>query len=367
MRIKLGFVAVCIGFALVPMSVSTQVIKNEGYAMDYATDTLVKLGVKFSVENATAMKRQVTKDGPVHWDVLYPNGEFSVSLNETSGAVTGFCDLGLSIRMLDKNHAKLLRKIGNEEDAWATADRYLVAARLSSMNFQRDSLEWVCDQVGALTDLSGKGTRVVARYVQRANGFDGGVNNATITLDVIEGQVEVASASTIWTFEQPRSTMSQDDALARMKVLFGNEEARLIGLGQETLSRSFQWPGDGIVRAAMVKRVMDGGESCFGSDYGDSVAARMVARVCWEYHSEIVSAAIDAENGEPVFGSPSKILGLAHGVGGDEPKQGALDSNRKREERQAGERIVWLIGSTLLLALLGIVVFRFTKRTAIRE
>jgi hypothetical protein len=243
-----------------------------------------------------ASRWQNGRNGPWQWKVRTEDGRLEVGIDEVTGKVTAFMDLGLATEIHDKSRNTERWLIETDGHAWLAADRVLQASGLDSDVYARKELTWLAREPGALQDLNNKGTMLVAQYAERVDGLEGDLNTATVTFDVVSGRLLTFGASVIWRFDPPRATMSQGEAA---QIIRGLMERRAASVGR--LAAAYKWPGDDAARTAMKVAVVCGGSKAFGSEYGEALADRWTARAAWTLELPAISVAIDAENGQPMF------------------------------------------------------------------
>lgn len=282
----------CVGLVLSAPILAFEV-SNPDQAKQIAKNFVSSMKLGYDVDKAQCTEFQQHPDSPQLWRVVGPNGEFTLGINRTNGAIVALTDVKVMDEIINVDDFRNPYVLKTDDDVWNVADKFLLSSSLNNRGFKRKGIEWVCREDNAMLYPSNKGTRVVARYEQRDSKYEGAINTATLTLDAITGKIEVATASTIWKFQPPASTVSKSEALAKLKSLFAGES------NQEL----YEWPGDSLVEGALKLQIMRGGNKCFTTDYGEQLNKNFTARVCWTYENSSLGVALDAENLNPVWAS----------------------------------------------------------------
>ena len=288
-------------------------VKTAEEALQIGRTFAKKLNLDFDFNGARCVEFQQQSDSPKLWKIVGPTGEFHIGINTSNGAVVVLVDTNVFEEIINVDDFRNPYTLNSDADVWNVADRFLNASSLNNQGFERANIDWVCRSKNAELDPNSKSTRVVARYEQRDRTYPGAINTAAITLDAVTGKIEVATASTIWKLQRPASTVSKSEALQRLKSQFAAESSK----GNDQ-ARTWDWPGDEAVSQSLETEIVRGGNACFGSRYGDELNRNYSARVCWKYENGLVSAALDAENLNPVWASakatdPRKISELPTG------------------------------------------------------
>lgn len=283
----------------------SQSISNESEAIERARLASSLLGFDAGLQ-ITTIEPPRSDMGVRAWWLYDDRRSTSFLIEEDTGAVLGATDGALEARIVTRQPG-MPRRIVSEADAWAVANRYLEIAGMRRIEWQQGGVRRVGDEPGAHSDRNNRADRWELTYYERAEGYSGYINRASVTIDVVEGRIISASARDQFRFEPPASTLTLGEALARLKEVFAAGESSANAHGATDVARRYRWPGDDYARRHMALRLERGGKRAVrGDDHGPQMRSRHAVRAAWCLSSAGVTICIDAESGKVVAEYVSK-------------------------------------------------------------
>ncbi|MBS1714716.1 MAG: hypothetical protein JST30_10320 [Armatimonadetes bacterium] len=294
--------AICSVTVTLFLSVSAQSQQkyDEAAAKALVASYVKSLDLPYKSDDLQMRSVQRVKGDPPLWSAMPADSSFIMAINSESGDLVGFSDVTAGEK-LKVRLAGELRVIKSDADAWKRARQLLAASGLDDIDWQEQSIRKIADEPGAAKDRLNKADRWQCMFIETVVGYAGFANSASVTLDVVSGNVLSSNASTLWRFVPPLKLMTSEQAAEKFRATFEACRQYYSSRGDSTRADQYSWPGDNNVKDSIRFEVRPGGTEAMLSTHGVDVAQRHEARVAAILSTDLGEYGIDAETGEPLL------------------------------------------------------------------